>query len=1074
MSQTPPKNYLQATHLACLAKALSNHSVLQKSNLSQLGINKPNSSNYLAFYLALNYLTSHDLRLTTATFTNELSNFSFDKNYEQRCSKCLQLNNNDTDSILLHQLLSQTENSTSKKYHTTSLNQAILNKVPTMLDHHTKKKIKQNLIKAGERPSQFSQSSTLADDNSKLNSYSNAGYEYSSNSGFEDSNNSNVRSSRRSKTSQASSTLHIHLSNSSCHSQNRKRNNKGNTESITGSSCHIQLEPIESYTEDISSEYSEQQPAQKREVVPEVQKIEVVPVNNDEETGEYTYTYYSEAPDHRTQDSEYTYTYVEPSTDLSETTNESDLYSYTYVYDPSHISTNPNSDDEYTFTYDEPNSEEQLLLGTLKNKKEEPVEKPKPKPVQKKQQEKGPKPTPRQKKIMEKIDQLTKNLNELQSTIDTTQADQRQNNRVGKLKNKLANLTGWKCEESMVSSDYYTDDRSYSYTFEYESEVFKKLKKIKPQLALQSPTEAVVSIPNEDENRPKLDLGISPIIDTESQDVVRQEKLRQLQEIKELQERLNELQKNLNPSPPIQIVQQPLIIESHPVQNVVEREIPLQIEPEVQQPIEREVNKVKKHIRVPKNEKERIMNNKQPKLKKIHKRVRVEKKKKVDLVNQPPLSPQNEKIQKLIEQQEKIVQQQQQFIEQHEKVTPSSSSLNESGIAHLSPVKAAQVSTNNFHKIKGEVLPLLEETSSDESPLTSLSGLQLLDEGSSDEVSVSIPTLNLSIVAVENVPDVDVFCVAYIDNTNEARKTRTIPQGQEKTFNENFEIPCPNEKNKLILLVKKQDLIKEDKLLGVLKIEINPASFTPNKSISKWISLNTENGVQTQSRIHIVLSMKNTPSLANTNTNSNNKQITKSSESELGTGVFVLQPPNQMNQSPSDARNSLNNNDLESTSFFKDLLDDKNASKKPTSQENHESEDKKKNGSQYSGSSRSSKKKRSIQKLDVTDRDVDLSKNSVNSSLSDTLPKEQAVESIGKISGNSNKFDSESEKSIHNSKEPSVSSKSSNHSSSKKNSSVSKSKNSESDHFSAGFSQIDLKMEAERNSNVFKSFSNLD
>ena len=112
--------------------------------------------------------------------------------------------------------------------------------------------------------------------------------------------------------------------------------------------------------------------------------------------------------------------------------------------------------------------------------------------------------------------------------------------------------------------------------------------------------------------------------------------------------------------------------------------------------------------------------------------------------------------------------------------------------------------------------------------------------------------------------------------------------------------------------------------------------------------------------------------------------------------------------------------------------------------------------------------------MDVTDRDVDLSKNSVNSSLSDTLPKEQVVESIGKISGKSNQFDSESEKSIHNSKEPSVGSKSSNHSSSKKSSSVSKSKNSESDHFSAGFSQIDLKMEAERNSNVFRSFSNLD
>lgn len=516
------------------------------------------------------------------------------------------------------------------------------------------------------------------------------------------------------------------------------------------------------------------------------------------------------------------------------------------------------STNDYTYTYDEPTTEEKKLIESIKNKSSSnqsspkltcnnftvsnypQVEIPPAETKKKNKNHKKNKMSPRKMKIQDKINKLTRNLNKLEkadreySDTNEESVDPGDNQKLNSLKMKLANLTGWKVTPR--NGQVPDDTRSYTYTYEYESELYPKLQEKQPDLKLASPM-GVVSIeaikqpivversitPVPEEIKPNL--SISPAVQSESSRLnqnSQQKKQEQLQEIIDLKNRLKLLQQQVN--------------EEEEEKDENEEDSSL---------VEHQKNRirVKKRIRVQKQVKlsEDLKKN-QPKMKKIHRRVRVEKPKSShshhhhhhNSNNYSNIDSNNES----------------------DNESAGNDIVNRDADINLEEAVSSSVTTHS------EQLQLLDESSS--SPQSSAilqspkSPIHFLDEGDDDtdeaENGKGKEPLKVKIAEIENVPDVDVFCVVFMENSGDARRTRVIQKGGEKVFNQVLEFPQAEKGDNVVVLVKKQDLIKGDKLLGSCKLEVGPDGQC---EVDKWLPLTSEVGIQTSSKIHIITSQQN-------------------------------------------------------------------------------------------------------------------------------------------------------------------------------------------------------------------------
>ncbi|OHT05036.1 hypothetical protein TRFO_06006 [Tritrichomonas foetus] len=888
-----------------------------------------------------------------------------------------------------------------------------------MLDHSTKKHLKHVLVKAGEPATNFSESTTYSKTNNSSASakdpFSNSkstqvmSEEDKSRDGLLSYSSSSSVSSRTSKTSTSNKSVSSHTSStiskgrnsidehfiempSSSTSSNSKSGSKSSSKSSkSGNSKNSKSKSLASSSNgEYPSASSKSKSSANRHIVlnqipftskgtpptvikstkevnfiasplkgepnfaPPVEEraveIEHLSSSSKSSTSKNSNTNnQNQNQPQENKDDEYTYEYV----------TNNDEYTYTYVTDNKESPT-----DEYTFTYDEPTPEDRRLFAlrtSMNQKKGEAPPKPQPyfsisnmprveiapapepaKPAANRRsarKNRGPKLSPRKKKVLEKINKLEAQLLELNTSIDATSSyvsnATHDTPKIKNLKKKLANAAGWKLPSS-----------SDSFTYENNDQIKGK------KLQFSTPVEAVVSIeasPRIEEREliieeeeevneeiPKIGLEISPevVINTVVSNVQK---------------------RNVELSSATSFDQQysssnAFDTKSYSEQTATTTEYS---EDEIQQ--QQQPKKVKKHIKVPKDKKELVLQQMQKeknedgkkKMKKIYKRIRVDKPKKDEKL--PSLTEQQqqkmlEQQQKMLEQQQKMLEQQQQRIEQlqqqqileqqqklqqiqlQEKVNKARKSPKEkknkkeviqvdnSSLIGMNPVQARSYAEEHFPSVASDTSTLEAKpvsprrdsdsfTTTDEGILKSKKQMKhnkasksktgqnevssvTSQQFFSDLTASTVPPLNdysqsdlkvnvvqtrdinlneipqkiqVGIIEVDNIPKVDTFCVAYIADSEQAHKTKTISYNNPKKFNEVFTFNLKecveqnsnkNEKPpRLVVLVKKQDLVSGDRLLGYVKIPLNAAHLSGN--YIKWVPMFTENGVQSSSRIKI-------------------------------------------------------------------------------------------------------------------------------------------------------------------------------------------------------------------------------
>lgn len=531
------------------------------------------------------------------------------------------------------------------------------------------------------------------------------------------------------------------------------------------------------------------------------------------------------------------------------------------------------STNDYTYTYDEPTTEEKFLL---KNKEIElktptnnysisnvqqveiPPTETKSNTKKSNKGKKNKKLSPRKQKIQEKISKLQKNLDKLENLPDEEEetVDINDNKKINSLKTKLANLTGWR---NSPQNGLNSETNTYTYTFEYESEVYPQKQPVELQLA--SPMYSISieaskkplqveerNVFLSDENHPKINLSISPAVQSEvsNHGETRKKKAEQLQEIVDLKLRLQQLQKEYN--------------ENHEDD---EDNFTYEEPNSSESALSPQTNKVrvKKRIRVSKQVKLsgdlRNQQKKAPKMKKIHKKVKIEKSSSHHHHHHHSHHQSNDGSSTFKSDQENVNNNR---YENDEELVTREVVINENDDYYENTEESTR-------------LQLLDESSSPASSSTTAalmnfaspkSPLKLLDEGSDEEEEDKEnvdASLNVKIVDADGLPNVDAFCIAILDVTGEARKTKTVQQGKTKVFNQQLTFPIndinDHQDGHLLLLVKKQDLIKNDKLLGKAKIDLDFNSLKAGEEIDTKVQLNSDAGIPTQSQVHLIISLNN-------------------------------------------------------------------------------------------------------------------------------------------------------------------------------------------------------------------------
>lgn len=581
------------------------------------------------------------------------------------------------------------------------------------------------------------------------------------------------------------------------------------------------------------------------------------------------------------------------------------------------IQTPDESTNDYTYTYDEPTTEEKMLIESMKNRDiplpspnqnvnnfsisnipqveippaEIPPAKPKKKPTSNKNKKNNhrQKLSPREKKIQQKISKLQKNLNKLENVSDDEEeetADINDNKKVNLLKNKIADLTGWRNSPQNGQIGSYGTN-SYTYTFEYESEVFPQ-KKEPAELCLVSPIgsvsiEAVKQPPQTvvernflvNDEPAKINLEISPAVQSESSHMnaasKQQKKAEQLQEIFELKKKLQQLQQQMNYNEDDD--NENFSYEPQSSSSTADNQ-------DQDQAASGEHNRirVKKRVRVPKQVKlsndlkQQQQQGDVKKLKKVQKRVRVEKNTShhhhhhSHRGNRQADNSQSHPQPQIQLQQKDDRELDEEFVTKDVLLEEDSEGYESQNQSQNESEAAASTASTYRNSATSEALQLLDESSSPHSSTvmpqftSPKSPLRLLDEGSDDDdEEANQQSLKVKVVEVENMPDVSCFCVAFIDSTGDARKTSVASRGSPKEFDDVLSFPLRDvdegEVNNLVVLVKRHDLIKNDRLLGTAKVEIDLQSLRNGDEIEKRVQLLSDAGIPTQSQVHIIMSL---------------------------------------------------------------------------------------------------------------------------------------------------------------------------------------------------------------------------
>ena len=577
-------------------------------------------------------------------------------------------------------------------------------------------------------------------------------------------------------------------------------------------------------------------------------------------------------------DSEFTYVY--------ETLSDENQSAYTYIYsydeDSSGLRTN-----EYSYTYEDPLEDQINLFKNQQNRKLDKVIKTRnalfnnspnlmnndqspslsiskqapifiqrsPKTVTKNNNqprkaatqnkhnnnnyEKPKKLSQRKKIVLRKINLLEEQLKDLESltiasdfySTETTESETKEDPKIRDLQKKLSHITGKKVRNA--NDSYSAGNSEYTYTYIYDEE------------------------PTEEENQ------------IHNQKPHRQTELNSRSKPRGVNQYANSAYINQSPKTPhlvlqtmnnetVSIVNKNIILPPKTEEQKTKNKVDLQISSSIQsekvlksnnQPNEidqkqaqsssltLESNHYNKNENANneeiKDRSAKLENEKHKKtIKKIYRKIRVEKPKKSnkDHIVEPSIAANSpKKIRNNIN------------IQSNEN-KEDSAELNDSEFAELNPVDAKKYTETR--SIQGlNKLPKSREN--DKKNTQNKSKYESFNFESNDKVKIKI-------VDELNIPDVDRFCVFYIEGDNESvKRTHTINKGQ-KFSDETFEFSI-NESlpSKLVIFLKKQDLIKEDKIMGTTKIDLK--KLPPNETLSKLIPLKSDSGVKTESKIHLVL-----------------------------------------------------------------------------------------------------------------------------------------------------------------------------------------------------------------------------
>lgn len=150
------------------------------------------------------------------------------------------------------------------------------------------------------------------------------------------------------------------------------------------------------------------------------------------------------------------------------------------------------------------------------------------------------------------------------------------------------------------------------------------------------------------------------------------------------------------------------------------------------------------------------------------------------------------------------------------------------------------------------------------------------------------------IIEDSNFPNIQRYCVLYIEGQEKsAKQTNLISDANDSKYLSVFEYYLPktaSASSKLHILVKKQDLIKGDRIWGAIKIDL--FSLPINETINKWIPISTGTGLMTTSKLHVAIRrMENTQS-------SHSFNILNSIKSPVKNGKRLIEQGAHQNKDP--------------------------------------------------------------------------------------------------------------------------------------------------------------------------------
>ena len=122
--------------------------------------------------------------------------------------------------------------------------------------------------------------------------------------------------------------------------------------------------------------------------------------------------------------------------------------------------------------------------------------------------------------------------------------------------------------------------------------------------------------------------------------------------------------------------------------------------------------------------------------------------------------------------------------------------------------------------------------------------------------------VDVTIVEVKKIPEASVYCVIYTEALKEsASKTKVANRGTDsniinESFHFSFDQSIPKS-DVLVVIVKKEDLLKGDKIIGSVKIDLSAVirsmAKKKVKKLDKIFPILADSKIQTEGRLHLIL-----------------------------------------------------------------------------------------------------------------------------------------------------------------------------------------------------------------------------